>query len=371
MKRIYIDMDGTLAVFNNQIESEEVLFQEGYYRNLEPQINVIEAARHLLEQENVEVFVLSAVLPSDYAEKEKNEWLDQYLPEVDQEHRLFVPCGEDKGKYIGHELGEDDLLLDDYSKNLHSWCPPGRAVKLMNEINGNFGTWQGKKISMHDTPEEISSFLLDALWERTAKDTFSIYQLKPSNETADLLSKSYGDLQMAGLTVDPANYDLMYTAPLAPDMELSDIFIRFFAHPPVDFTGRSLWISDVIVLHQAGQDTAYYVNDGEYFPVPEFLQKLQELTPDARMTGEQIRTPRGSFYVTDMTREQMEAAGYGFHHQSEDGKYFIMGNGKDAFAVASQREAKNRQPIKEQLDEVRRSRNETGPEKQNLKNRER
>lgn len=127
---------------------------------------------------------------------------------------------------------------------------------------------------------------LDAPWERTAKDTFSIYQLKPSNETADLLSRSYVGLQMAGFTVDPANYDLIYTAPLAPDMELSDIFIRFFAHPPVDFTGRSLWISDVIVLHQAGQDTAYYVDSIGYQQVPEFLQEQQELTPDAHMTGE-------------------------------------------------------------------------------------
>lgn len=30
----------------------------------------------------------------------------------------------------------------------------------------------------------------------------------------------------------------------------------------------------------------------------------------------------------------MEAAGYGFHHESEDGKYLIMGNGTQAFAVA-------------------------------------
>lgn len=163
MKHIYIDMDGTLAVFNNQIESEEVLFQKGYYRNLEPQMNVVKATRKLLARKEVEVFVLSAVLPSDYAEKEKNEWLDQYLPEIDQEHRLFVPCGEDKGEYIGHELGQNDLLLDDYSKNLHSWCPPGRAVKLMNGINGSFGTWQGKKISMHDSPEVISAFLLTTL----------------------------------------------------------------------------------------------------------------------------------------------------------------------------------------------------------------
>ena len=58
-------------------------------------------------------------------------------------------------------------------------------------------------------------------------------------------------------------------------------------------------------------------------------------TPDDRETGETVRTPRGTFHVTDMSREQMEAAGYGFHHESEDGKYLIMANGSCAFAIPS------------------------------------
>lgn len=37
-----------------------------------------------------------------------------------------------------------------------------------------------------------------------------------------------------------------------------------------------------------------------------------------------------------MGREQMEAAGYGVHHRSDDGKYLIMGNGKRAFAIAAE-----------------------------------
>lgn len=65
----------------------------------------------------------------------------------------------------------------------------------------------------------------------------------------------------------------------------------------------------------------------------EVLDVSPEPTPDDRETGETVRTPRGTFYVTDMSREQMEAAGYGFHHQSEDGKYLIMGNGSRAFAI--------------------------------------
>ncbi len=62
---------------------------------------------------------------------------------------------------------------------------------------------------------------------------------------------------------------------------------------------------------------------------------MNQVTPDDRETGETVRTPRGTFHVTDMSREQMEAAGYGFHHESEDRKYLIMANGSRAFAIPS------------------------------------
>ena len=185
------------------------------------------------------------------------------------------------------------------------------------------------------TQGEVKELYARAQEAEPDKDTFSIYQLKRGDETRDFRFEPYDRLQAAGLAVDPANYDLIYTAPLAPDMSLDDIFTRFNIDHPADFKGHSLSVSDVVVLHQAGQDTAHYVDSIGYQQVPEFLREQQELTPDVRMTGEQVRTPRGSFRVTDMTREQMEAAGYGFHHQSEDGKFLIMGNGTQAFAVAA------------------------------------
>ena len=58
--------------------------------------------------------------------------------------------------------------------------------------------------------------------------------------------------------------------------------------------------------------------------------------PDDRLTGEMVKTPRGSFYLTDMSVEQMQAAGYGLHHSSDDGKFLIMGNGTQAFAVTAE-----------------------------------
>lgn len=57
------------------------------------------------------------------------------------------------------------------------------------------------------------------------------------------------------------------------------------------------------------------------------------LDPESRETGETVRTSRGLFYVTDMTKEEMEKAGYGFHHESDDGKYLIMSNGSIAYAI--------------------------------------
>ena len=83
-----------------------------------------------------------------------------------------------------------------------------------------------------------------------------------------------------------------------------------------------------------GQDTAHYVDSCGYKEVPEFFKEQEKaLIPDDLETGETIKTPRGTFYVTAMSREQMEAAGYGLHHQSDDGKYLIMGNGTRAFAI--------------------------------------
>ena len=151
----------------------------------------------------------------------------------------------------------------------------------------------------------------------------------------------YDRLQAAGLSVEAANYNLIYTAELTPRTSLEDIYTRFNIDHPKDFKGHSLSVSDIVVLHHNGEDTAHYVDSFGYKEVPEFLQEqTPQLTPDTRMTGEQIRTPRGSFSVTDMTAEQMREAGYGLHHTSEDGKYLIMGNGTQAFAVAAEQPEK-------------------------------
>ena len=103
-----------------------------------------------------------------------------------------------------------------------------------------------------------------------------------------------------------------------------------------DVTGKTL---------EAIAAQGYSYKDGQ-------LEKQQpEATPDSLLTGETIRTPRGNFHITDMSREQIEAAGFGFHHASEDGKYLIMGNGTQAFAIAAEQPQRDN-PLKHVEDTI-------------------
>ena len=159
--------------------------------------------------------------------------------------------------------------------------------------------------------------------------SFSIYQLKGGNETLDYRFEPLDSIHRNGLSVKPENYELVYEAPLTTKDNLESIYTRFNVDRPADFTGHSLSVSDIVVLHQDGKDTAHYCDRAGFSEVPEFLQPAQK----SREITERIQTPRGSFYLCGMTREQMEADGYGFHHASEDGKYLIMANGTQAYAV--------------------------------------
>lgn len=163
--RLFVDMDGTLAVFN-QIDKLETLYEQGYFVNLTPQVNVVDAVRMVQARDEIEVFVLSAVLTdSKYAQVEKNEWLNIYLPEIDERHRIFMPCGEDKTMYVPDKILEEDVLLDDYTVNLNAWEPPAKGLKLLNGINGTKGTWQKSRISVEHSADELADLITDYVLE--------------------------------------------------------------------------------------------------------------------------------------------------------------------------------------------------------------
>jgi len=102
-------------------------------------------------------------------------------------------------------------------------------------------------------------------------DTFTIYQLKPGDETRDLRFEPLSRLEAAGLAVALANYELIYTAPLEAGATLDKIYQTFNIDRPEDFTGHSLSVSDVVVMNRDGKETAFYVNDKGFQELPGFL----------------------------------------------------------------------------------------------------
>ena len=283
------------------------------------------------------------------------------------------------------------------------------AKELITEIEGHFTELQQQR----QAEQEQEAKTKETLLLNGKEDSYGIYQLARREETMDLRFEPFDRLQATGHTVDRANYELVYTAPLTKDMTLGGIWEKFNIDRPADFKGHSLSVSDIVVLHQNDEDTAHYVDSIGFQQVPEFLQEQQtpvfdklppeqqqalsdtvqdtlqmlvdadkriygdvtgktleaiaaqgysykdgqlekqqpEATPDSLLTGETVRTPRGNFHITDMSREQIEAAGFGFHHASEDGKYLIMGNGTQAYAIAAEQPQRDN-PLKHVEDTI-------------------
>ena len=269
------------------------------------------------------------------APKDEQPRVDRNTREVEAESVAYTVCqhyGLDTSDYsfgyvAGWSSGRELAELKSSLETIRT-----AAAEIINSIDGHIAEIQKAQDKEQTAAQPTTAKQADA----SDKDTFSIYQIKGGDETRDLRFEPYDRLQATGNVVDKANYELVYSAPLTPGTSLEDIYTRFNIDHPKDFKGHSLSVSDVVVLHQNGRDTAHYVDSFGYKDAPEFLQEQKQLTPDDLETGEKIQTPRGSFHVTAMSREQMEAAGYGVHHTSDDGKYFIMGNGTRAFAVAAE-----------------------------------
>lgn len=163
-QRLFVDIDGTLAVFT-PVDTLETLYEQGYFLNLAPHENVVAAVKEIVANHpEIEVNILSAYLTdSQYALQEKNEWLDRYLPEIDQAHRVFVPCGSDKKEGISGGIRSDDFLLDDYTHNLNEWQPPARGIKLLNAINHTRGSWEHDRIRYDRTPTDLADGILSIM----------------------------------------------------------------------------------------------------------------------------------------------------------------------------------------------------------------
>ncbi len=260
----------------------------------------------------------------ELTEDERMEWAMDIAYNMDEFFRQHDP-----------QYAADHPAAHEAKEELYEHLQAGRIAALEEKLSSLGQTETDFLPSELEKFKEATGY--DAALDNN--DRFSIYQLKQGEETRDYRFESLDAIRQQGLSVDASRYDLVYSAPLTAGDDLESIYTRFNIDRPADFKGHSLSVSDVVVLHQEGKDTAHYCDSVGFSQVPEFLappQQERPMVPDEHTTGERIQTPRGNFQLCNLTKEQMEAAGYGFHHASDNGQYLIMTNGSQAFAVSAQ-----------------------------------
>lgn len=154
MKRVYFDADGVVAKY---ISTEWAWWLEkGIFKELEPQQEVIEAAKEL-QQKGYEIFILTAYHKSTpEVRADKLTWFRKYTPFISEKNIIFTFCGENKADYIPSGITKNDILLDDFNANLEMWkiCQ-GQSIKVLNGINSK-ESWNGLSVSAFDKEEIIS-----------------------------------------------------------------------------------------------------------------------------------------------------------------------------------------------------------------------
>lgn len=145
MKKIFLDLDGTVAKFNVRNALERFDNEIGFFAKLGA-YKGIESVNELAKSGIV--YIISAS-PNTQADNDKMIWINKYLPNVPLENITMCRLGENKAKIIENKysmsISQECYLLDDYTKNLQEWVANGgTGIKRLTSVADNStGKWQG------------------------------------------------------------------------------------------------------------------------------------------------------------------------------------------------------------------------------------
>ena len=180
---------------------------------------------------------------------------DGMLP-LKEETALHLYDKEDMQIFLLHEDGSESI--PDSTEDIKAHAEKGGIFGVHKEDWNALTEYRAMKKELAGS-EATKEMLQEYGAAEQTENTFTIYQLK-DDVPVDFHFRPLEEVQRKGLAVDPANYEKIYTAPLTPGTTLEGIFEKFNIDRPEDFKGHSLSVSDVVVLHQNGQDTAHYTD---------------------------------------------------------------------------------------------------------------
>ena len=120
-----------------------------------------------------------------------------------------------------------------------------------------------------------------------SSDKYGIYQLKDNPELRDFHFAGTAELLKRGILSDdfkeiqPENYNLVYAGELSDIQgqsqgeKLNALFEKFNIDHPADYKGHSLSVSDIVVLHENGENSAHFIDSFGFTELPDFVRGLE------------------------------------------------------------------------------------------------
>ena len=149
MKKIFLDLDGTLARFNVPNALQRFATELNFFKNLLPYKNIGEVDKMALKGN---VYIISAS-PNIRADIDKMEWVQKWLPCLPLQNIIICRIGTNKAEHIENKLNikidENCILLDDYTKNLQEWeSAGGVGIKRITKVADNSTKkWHGLQLT--------------------------------------------------------------------------------------------------------------------------------------------------------------------------------------------------------------------------------
>lgn len=164
--------------------------------------------------------------------------------------------------------------------------------KQITEHDGMCGIEKGdwlneRKLQMmqEELSESDSNREAQLLYGNT--DKYGIYQLKDDPELDKFRFEGTESLKRMGITKDnfdavlPENYKLVYMGELTElqgqtqSETLEAIYTKFNIDHPADYKAHSLSVSDIVVLHEDGENSAHFVDSFGFTELPKFMLTLE------------------------------------------------------------------------------------------------
>lgn len=300
--KIAEQIDSNLSVMEqaeqliNQLEAEKTIFTSDE-RNL-----IVNYAYKLDDMNKTRELAEKLAYQLEYAQPDVGLTIIDAQTEIDSLPDPMIGLSEMREYgYIWNEMlpltQEKALELFDHDLPVYLLHNDGSEItvedrKQITEYEGIFGIekgdWENER-KLRSMQAELSDNQInkEAQLLYGSSDKYGIYQLKHNPELNHLRFEGTESLKRMGITKDnfdaikPGNYELIYVGELSELQEqiegetLEAIYEKFNIDHPEDYRGHSLSVSDIVVLHQNGENSAHFVDSFGFTGLPDFMQTLE------------------------------------------------------------------------------------------------